>query len=148
MSNGLTSVFISVLALATSSLARIDREREFAVWLASRDQGVFGSGVVGFDLRAMPWQPETFTADRDFVLRAISTAKAKRGWDRLGYEPREEWVQDALDGFRRLVEAFRVEDADPLAAQHWPWPDKLDRYELCPRHSVYLHPSGCVVCHD
>ena len=40
MSNGLTSVFVSVLALAASELAETDRQREFAAWFASRPTNI------------------------------------------------------------------------------------------------------------
>src|SRR5437763_747484 len=90
MSNGLTSVFVSVLSLAASELAETDRQRQFAAWFASHDQGVFGLGSVGFDVSELPWSPDALADDRDFVLRAIDAAKARRGWQRLGYEPRED----------------------------------------------------------
>ena len=50
MSNGLTSVFVSVLSLAASELAESARQRVFAAWFASHDLGVFGFGIVGFVL--------------------------------------------------------------------------------------------------
>jgi hypothetical protein len=53
MSNGLTSVFVSVLALAASELAETDRPRGFAVWFASHDQ-LYGLGMVGFDTSELP----------------------------------------------------------------------------------------------
>ena len=40
MTNGLTSVFIVVLA--ASRLARTNQEKELAAWIGSRDQSVFG----------------------------------------------------------------------------------------------------------
>jgi hypothetical protein len=40
MNNGLTSVFVSVLALAASELAETDRQREFAAWFADQQQAI------------------------------------------------------------------------------------------------------------
>jgi hypothetical protein len=146
MNNGLTSAVIEVLVVAASTLATTDRERTFAVWFASRDQSVFGIGMVGFDVRQMPWAPATFAADRSFVLEAIDAAKAGTGWERLGFNPREDWVRNALDGFRRLVAAFRVEDAETEAKRVWPWLAPPEVLEQCPRHGVYLHGEGCILC--
>ncbi|MGG3507727.1 hypothetical protein ABES58_19860 [Paenibacillus lautus] len=55
MSNGLTSVFIEVLAISGSQLAKTNRERELIIWLAQRDQAIVGIGTVGFDIDEMPW---------------------------------------------------------------------------------------------
>ena len=150
MSNGLTSVFVSVLSLATSALAETDRQRELAVWFASHDQGAFGLGIVGFDVSKLPWQVETFAADRDFVLGAIEAAKAKCGWDRLAYAPREESVRDPLERFRVLLAAFEIGHAAPSAEPKGKGgPDERPAsFELCPKHGVYLHSGGCVVCND
>src|SRR5688572_29182081 len=103
MNNGLTSVVISVLSLAASDLARTDGQRELAAWIGSRDQGVFGRGVVRFDIEVMPWHRDTFEEDREFVLAAIDAANAKTGWDRLDYAPHEEWVTTALGRLRVLI---------------------------------------------
>lgn len=65
MNHGLTSVFIAVLSLAA--------------WFASHDQGVFGSGMVGFDVSELPWSADTFASDWEFVLRAIDATKARTG---------------------------------------------------------------------
>lgn len=47
MSNGLTSVFVSVISLAMSSISEQDWQRRYAVWFASHDQLAYGSGMVG-----------------------------------------------------------------------------------------------------
>jgi hypothetical protein len=82
MNNGLTSAFVSVLALAASKLAETDRQRLFAAWFASHDQGVWGLGTVGFDMSELPWSLDTFVGDRRFVLQVIHAAKARAGWVR------------------------------------------------------------------
>ena len=121
MSNGLTSVFVSVLSLAASSLAESDWQRQLAVWFASNDQSLTGRGTVSFDIGELPWSRETFVGDRAFVLRVIEAAKAKAGWERLGYEPSEERLQPCLDQFRAMVEAFVAEHASSEETTSWPF---------------------------
>lgn len=144
MSNGLTSVFIAVLSLAASSLAKSDRQRELAVWLAGHDQGVFGIGMVGFDIADLPWHS---SADRDFLLAAVRAAKAKTGWERMDYVPREDWVFDRLDHFRELILAFDLSHASRDAESSWN-DARPASFEACSKHDVYLHSGGCVVCND
>lgn len=148
MSNGLTSVFVSVLLLAASTLAQTDRQREFAVWFASHDQNVFGLGVVGFDVNELPWRAEAFETDRDFVLGAIEAAKAKTGWVRLGYLLREDWVLDCLENFQRLVASFDIRDAGTNSETNWSFGDRPLSFTLCAEHAVYCHSAGCILCND
>ncbi|MDO9019715.1 MAG: hypothetical protein Q8S73_02355 [Deltaproteobacteria bacterium] len=148
MSNGLTSVFVSVLVLAASALAQTDRQREFAAWFASRDQNVFGLGMVGFDIGEMPWRADTLEADRDFVLRSVEAAKGRSGWDRLGYEPREDWVFERLEAFRSLVAAFDARDAETRSESDWSLGVRPAAFTLCAVHAVYLHAYGCALCGD
>jgi len=147
MSNGLTSVFVSVLSLAASELAVTDRQREFATWFASHDQAVFGLGVVGFDASELPWSPETFSLDREFVLRVVDAAKARLGWDRLGCEPREDWLLPRLNDFRAMIEAFDIGHAAKSGAAVWTF-GRPAQMVLCPMHRVYQHEHGCVLCND
>jgi hypothetical protein len=146
MSNGLTSVFVSVLALAASELAETDRQREFAAWFASHDQGVLGLGTVDFDMSELPWSSDTFAVDRGFVLQVIHAAK-RTGWERLGYEPREEWMQHCLDQFRVMAEAFSIEHAAGSEVAAWTYGRPM-QLVLCPVHQVYQHEHGCVLCND
>lgn len=148
MNNGLTSVFVSVLALAASSLATTDRQRLFAVWFASRDQGVFGGGMVGFDVSELPWSEADFEADKDFVVRVIEAAQARTGWQRLDYQPHQEWVQQSLEGFYTLIAVFEITHACHSLAQIWPFGQPNSPFEQCPLHQVYLHEYGCVICND
>lgn len=150
MSNGLTAVFISVLTLGASSLAESDRQREFAAWFASHDQHELGLGVADFDVGELPWSPPTFPDDQRFLLRSIAAAKAKTGWARLGYEPREDWVQSCLDKFQVMIEAFAIEHAGP-ASSVWAFGRgslRPRRFVLCPVHQAYEHERGCLLCND
>jgi len=149
MSNGLTSAFFSVASLAASVLAQTDRHREIAAWFASHDQDAFGLGIVGFDVSEIPWNASTFEKDRAFVLALIEGARARMGWDRLAYSPREDWLVDCLSSFERFVRAFDVQDAKPQTdAQGWPFGERPARFVLCPKHAVYLHSQGCILCND
>ncbi len=147
MSNGHTSVFISTLSLAASRVALTMHEKELAVWFASRDQWLFGSGMVGFDLSEIPWSVPTFQEDKAFILRMIEAAKAKSGWDRLSYSPNEERIMPSYEEFAVLINAFVPEDI--VIPEGESWSDEMpDPLVLCERHGVYQHDAGCVVCHD
>ncbi len=147
MSNGLTSVFIAVLALAASRLPQTDHEKELATWIGSRDQSIFGLGMVGFDIAQIPWGADTFDQDKAFLLGVIEAAKAKTGWDRLDYAAREDWVMGSLDQFAVLVGAFSPKDIVTSKERSWPW-GKPEVLALCEKHGVYQHVEGCVVCND
>ena len=148
INNSLTSLFISALILAASDLATSDEQREFAVWFASHDQGIFGSGVVGFDVSQMPWHSGRFVADQEFVLSAVRAARQRLGWDRLGYTPAPDAISSRLEHFEAMILAFdpahRINDPDEV----WNFGARPDRFELCPRHAVYLHSNGCTLCND
>jgi hypothetical protein len=148
MSNGLTSVFISVLSLASSALAESDRQRAFAAWFAAHDQGVFGLGIVGFDISRFPWSPDSIADDRQFLLHVIEAARAKTGWDLLGYQPREEWVLSCLDKLKAMVQAFVIEHACGSESMVWPFGGRPSRFVRCPAHRVYQHEHGCPLCND
>jgi len=147
MSNGLTSVFVSVVSLAASRLAQTPNEQVMAAWFGSRDQGAYGSGVVGFDVGDMPWSSSGFPGNRGFVLRTIAAAKTRVGWDALGYEPRADWLAASLDHFAGMVEAFSPEDIAGSKSRSWPW-GMPERLSLCAKHKVFQHVAGCVICND
>ena len=106
MSNTSTEVFIEVLMLAMSSLARRSWELRFAAFLAGRDQDIRGRGLVGFRLEDLDWgaTPASQAENRDFVLRAVDLALTRYRWDELSYDP--PLVGDHLRRFRSMVEAF------------------------------------------
>jgi hypothetical protein len=148
INNSLTALFIVALTLAASDLAASDEEREFAAWFASHDQSIFGPGVVGFDISQMPWHSDRFAADLEFVLSAVRAAHQRHGWDRLGYTPAPDAISSRLEHFEAMILAFdpadRIDDPDEV----WNFGGKPDRFELCPRHAVYLHANGCALCND
>lgn len=75
MTNTGTSVFIEILVLSGSHIAETDREKEFVIWLAQRDQNIIGRGTVGFDLDEMPWLEHDLEPMKQFMLRMIEGGK-------------------------------------------------------------------------
>ena len=148
MSNGLTSVFVSVTSLAMSSIAEEDWQRRFAAWFASHDQFAFGSGMVGFDVGCLPWSSSNLQDERAFVLRGIDAALTKTGWERLKYSPREESINECLTAFRKIIESFASEHICEDNSKVWALMDKPETFRLCSTHVVYKHDCGCPVCND
>lgn len=146
MSNGATDVLLATLSLAGAALARTVAEERLLIWLASHDQTCIGRGNAGFDLNELPWTPEAFDAERAFLLRVVDAAMAQTGWERLSYHPDPERARDNLARLRRLLESLQptdLEGADPEPPLGWP-----DTHARCPRHGVFLHAAGCLLCHD
>jgi hypothetical protein len=140
MSNGLTSVFLDVLLLSGSELARTDAEVATIVSLAERDQSIVGLGIVGFDVSELGWTVDRFDEHKRFLLRVIDAAIARQRWHVLDYEPNTDRLLPCLIEFRELVEAFPV-SACPQEAFTAPWSTiglRSDR-AMCSRHGVYLH---------
>ena len=145
MQNGLTDVFMEVLAIAGSALAQTRSEQAFASWIASRDQAVLGLGAVGFDIAEMPWHVATFAEDRNFLIRAITAAESKVSWEKLGYEPKEDWLMPCLMRLRMLVSVFGSHDirASGTAIHSTFSESALSR---CETHGIIMHADGCPVC--
>lgn len=148
LSNLNTVTFIGVLALAVSALAKSDKQREFTAWISSHDQDVFGLGMVDFDLSQLPWASASFDDDRALILDVIVAAKARTGWNRLGFAPSEAWLQPRLDQFRTLIEVFAIADTSQNNADVWSYGGKPEHWTVCPIHDIYQHSYGCVLCHD
>jgi hypothetical protein len=81
MNNGLTSVVLSVLVLAGSSLANVPWQQQMVIWLASHDQGIYGLGMVDFDLAELPWRVEIFSQQKRFLLEPPPRAENQTGWE-------------------------------------------------------------------
>ncbi|WP_146214437.1 hypothetical protein [Rhizobium sp. 11515TR] len=141
----MTDVFMEVLAIAGSALAQTRSEQAFASWIASRDQAVLGLGAVGFDIAEMPWHVATFAEDRNFLIRAITAAESKVGWEKLGYEPKEDWLMPCLMRLRMLVSVFGSHDirASGTAIHSTFSESALSR---CETHGIIMHADGCPVC--
>ncbi|MEU7244103.1 hypothetical protein [Streptomyces sparsogenes] len=115
LSNGGTDVFLDVLTLAVSDLARDAWDYRFAALLTLQDQNVMGRGAVGFDLGEIDWGTtgaERARAKR-FVVRAAELALRRHRWEELGYEP--PYAEGYLRRFKAMVEGYEPEAHDPAA---------------------------------
>ncbi|MNZ78951.1 hypothetical protein D3C78_975440 [compost metagenome] len=155
MRNTSTEVFIETLVLSGSELAKTNREKEFIIWLAQRDQNVVGRGTVGFDLDEMPWIEDDFPEMKRFVLSTIKGVINKVKWDVLNYEPNEEWIRDTFEHFARMIQLFEAEHINSQHYLEWISLDEDDDeptvpqgYPKCKEHGVYLSCLGCVICNS
>lgn len=147
ISNGGTDVFLAVLCLAGTPLARTPQEVKLMLWLASQDQSLIGRGVAGFDIANLPWEPTDFDANRAFLVSVAAAAKTRVGWDRLDYVPPPDLVDCNLDRFAALILALEPGDVawdqgrEPILG----WPEVV---QLCAVHGTYQHAEGCLICND
>ena len=155
MSNGLTDVLLDYLLLAGSELAYTESEKRMIVFLGEKIQSVIGLGVVGFAITDMPWQPETFAADRDFLLRTVQLARELTAkpeiHEILGYTPNQEHISYALDSFAALITRMTAADIQPEKLAEWlsyaePDDPVYHGYPRCPKHGLYLSCAGCTIC--
>lgn len=152
MSNGLTDVFINVLALSGSQLAESTSEKRLVVWLSERDQ-IIGRGTVGFDIDRMPWNKATFYEDKNFLLHVIQAAENQLGWDKLDYTPNVELLLPCLKQFAVLISRLDVKDIQENAAQEWLSRADADNpincgFPRCKKHDTFLSFLGCQVCNN
>jgi hypothetical protein len=145
MQNGATDVFISVLLLAGSDLAETIWEKEFVTWLAGHDQSIFGLGVVGFDIDEISWDPAHFAEQKAFILAVIDTALRRHRWEILDYDPPH--VHLDLAAFRILIEKYTIDMVESAKPWEW-WGGEPGPLAKCPKHVVYEHAHGCLLCHD
>ncbi|WP_433751920.1 hypothetical protein [Paenibacillus amylolyticus] len=156
MTNTATSVFIEILVLSGSLIAETDREKEFVIWLAQRDQNVVGRGTVGFDLDEMPWLENDVDLMKQFMLRMIDTAINKTQWHILDYVPGEEWSRMTLHHFLTVIQAFNQNHVNEQHYMEWTTLDEEDEYEptipegypKCQKHGAYRSCLGCVICNS
>ena len=146
LSNGATSVLMSVLALSASDKAATDWEKQFASWIALRDQSVLGLGIVGFDISDFGWSTKEFDTQKAFVLSAIDLALQHHRWEVLSYKPAE-FMDDVIRQFRELIAAFGAQHIVPERDGQWKFDDFISS-EMCPVHGVYKHLGGCLLCND
>ncbi|MFJ4775861.1 hypothetical protein [Streptomyces sp. NPDC088762] len=111
LTNGGTEVFVEVLMLAVSELAREPWDFRFAALLTLQDQHVMGRGVVGFGLAELDWGAtrQARAAAKGFVLRVLDLSLTRHRWEELGYEPAR--VEEYLRTYRSMVEEFDPEGA-------------------------------------
>jgi hypothetical protein len=146
LSNGLTSALVDVLSLAASDLAATPWELRLAYWIVQHDQIRTGLGSVGFDVSELGWTTAGFEAEQRFVLGLIDAAFARQGWDRLPFVPDEDRLFAALRRLRELVAQLSPDIVGVASSRAW-LPEELPD-ERCPRHAVFLHELGCVLCNE
>lgn len=152
MSNGGTDVFINILALSGSVIARTESEKRLMVYLSEKDQ-IAGRGCVGFDIVEMPWNQETFETDKSFLIQVINGARNRSGWERLDYCPNEEIVSYYLDTFEKLINRMTVADIREASLTHWlSEADAEDpvfcNFPRCKKHHTFLTCFGCQICNN
>ena len=122
LSNGETAVMIALLVLAGSHLAEAPHEKDLVTWLASRDQGVVGLRVVGFDMSELPWAKDepTFSNQQLFLTVLFERVRNKIDCDLLDCTPSS--VDDNLDKLASLVQSFQFDliSAEPSEWWHEP----------------------------
>lgn len=153
MSNGLTDVFISVLLLSGSQLAKDEDEKRLIVWLAERDQSAVGMGTVGFSVLEMPWNIKTFEKDQAFMLKVIEHARNGIGWKQLDYVPSENLLFPALNQFYFLIAQLKRSDIKPDSLEEW-LAEATENdpvrcgFPRCSRHDTLLTTFGCQICNN
>ncbi len=157
MSNGLTDVLIDYLLISGSELAESESEKRMIVFLAEKQQTIIGMGNVDFDILEMPWQTNTFSADKAFLLKVISYARLlslqKGIEDKLGYKPNQEHIEYALNGFETLINRITVNDINENNLNEWISGAEIDDpiycgFPKCRKHNVILSHFGCKLCND
>ncbi|WP_098023869.1 hypothetical protein [Streptomyces sp. st115] len=134
MTNGGTAVFVDVLMLSVSTLAREPWDFRFAALLTLQDQSMMGRGVVGFDLADLDWgdTPQERAAAKDFLLRVLDLALTRHRWEELTYEPPR--AEGYLRTYRAMVETFDPATAN-AGADVLPGPQSA-AMASCVRHRV------------
>ncbi|WP_173707994.1 hypothetical protein [Clostridium beijerinckii] len=107
MSNGTTSVFITVLGLSGTRLAKTDDEKKLLVWILEKDQSKCGIGTVGFAISEMPWMKENFENQKTFMLEVVKGVKEKLGWENLDYTPNEKIIFPCISTFSDMVKELK-----------------------------------------
>jgi hypothetical protein len=147
MSNGLTAVLFDVLSLASCRLAATDWEKRLAYFFVQHDQTRVGHGTPHFDVAQFGWTAANFESEKRFVLAVVDAALAKSGWERLGFQPRVDFIAPTLVTLREMVDAYPTSAIPKPDLYAWK-PDKLPMAGECDVHGVYLHELGCILCND
>ena len=110
-----------------------------------------GAGTVDFDLWEMPWDSNTFEEDRAFLLRVVSGAKERLGWEKLDYRPNEDMLFLCLDHFSELISGLA--QIQPGALEEWlaesdPSDPVMSGFPRCSRHQTLLSIFGCHICNN
>lgn len=151
MSNGTTSVVISILVLAGSRLAISERQKELIVWLAYQDQSVRGIGTVGFYMNEIPWSKDCFEEEQQFLSSVIKGAISGLGWHTLDYQPNKSTIIPLLEKLDDMLKRFEITYVDEQNDAEWRdiFRESFPAgYPICMCHYALMSEWGCVVCHD
>ncbi len=151
MNNGTMDVFIDMLIVCGSALAKTDAEKKMIVWLAEKDQSIVGLGTVGFDIVEMPWTESNFDVEKMFMIKVVQVAESGYDWSKLGYSPNESIVIPFLKHFSELVEQMTVDKINEKEQEEWLEScDKDDPvkcgFPRCEKHGILLSCFGCKIC--
>jgi hypothetical protein len=69
LSNGSKDALLYMLVSTASARAATRWAREAAAWIASRYQGVYGLGLVGFNIDEIAWRVDDVPAQKVFTLQ-------------------------------------------------------------------------------
>lgn len=144
LSNGGTSVLMSVLLLSGSDLASTQWELDFVAWLAEHDHNLLGLGMSGFDLNDIAWTHGEFIEQKRFVLKVIHRSMKKHRWEALPYEP--PFVMESLIRFRDMVDHYQISHV--FKDKQWNIEYRPEVARKCPEHQIYEHVQGCFICLD
>ncbi|MDE7242541.1 MAG: hypothetical protein K2O18_00995 [Oscillospiraceae bacterium] len=153
LSNGGMDMLINILALSGSALARTESEKRLIISLSEKDQAMLGRGCVDFDITELPWQRETFEADKAFLRQVIRGAGAQTGWDKLDYRPNEEFVSVYLDSLENLIDQMTSDDIKEESLREWLSEAEKDdpvfrSFPRCKKHGTFLTCFGCQICNS
>jgi len=147
LSNGATDVFIDVLVLSGSLIAQTRWQKELVVFLSLNDQEIKGEGCVGFDISDLGWEIDNFTDQKQFILKIVNSALKKTNWNALTYDPDEIKVFSNLRRFKEMVINFSIQLVEQSGIQIWNNKFTEIEFKKCPKHKVFVHSSGCKLCH-
>lgn len=153
MSNGATDVLLTTLCLSGSRIAVTEHEKDFIVFLAERDQSVVGIGTVGFHIGEMPWNRDSLTQDKAFMIKVTDSAISGLGREMLSYDPPEKFLIPNLRHFRRLIEAMEIDWIQEKDIAEWYEAKEENEpgnknYPYCKKHHILLTCFGCIACND
>ena len=148
ISNGATDVFINLIALSGSELAKTDSEKRLIVWISEKDQNTIGMGTVGFDISEMIWNRKTFLNDRAFLVKVIENAETGFCWEKLDYKPNKEIILPVLKKFKEMLLSMTENDIKDEELQEWLKETSKCDFSRCKKHNTLLTFCGCQVCNN
>ena len=151
ISNGATEVFISVIGLSGSRLAKTEDEKILIVWILEHDQSALGIGTVDFDLSEMPWDKRRLNLQKQFMFKVLEGIENELGWEVLNYIPNKKFLKTAVIYFRKMLQQLDEAIIDDEAINEWIADSKEEEpmkngFPLCKKHKILLTVFGCHIC--